>query len=54
MSQFNIKALLKKPISQLTPEELRRRLEYAEAESAYLKKLEALDQSKAAKENKSK
>jgi transposase len=54
MSQFNIKALLKKPISELTPEELRRRLEYAEAETAYLKKLEALAQSKAVKENKPK
>jgi len=52
MPHFNIKALLKKPISELTPAELRRRLEYAEAESAYLKKLEALAQSKAAKENK--
>ena len=54
MSQFNIKALLKKPISELTPAELRRRLEYAEAESAYLKKLEALAQSKAVKESKPK
>ena len=54
MSHFNIKALLKKPISELTPAEMRRRLEYAEAESAYLKKLEALAQSKAAKENKPK
>jgi transposase len=54
MSQFNIKALLKKPVSELTPAELRRRLEYAEAEAAYLKKLEALAQSKAAKENKPK
>ena len=54
MSQFNIKALLKKPISELTPAELRRRLEYAEAEAAYLKKLEALAQSKAAKESKPK
>jgi transposase len=54
MSQFNIKALLKKPISELTPEELRRRLEYSEAEAAYLKKLEALAQNKAAKENKPK
>ena len=54
MSQLNIKALLKKPISELTPAELRRRLEYAEAESAYLKKLDALAQSKAAKENKPK
>jgi len=54
MSQLNIKALLKKPISQLTPAEMRRRLEYAEAEAAYLKKLEALAQSKVAKENKPK
>lgn len=54
MSQLNIKALLKKPISQLTPAEMRRRLEYAEAEAAYLKKLEALAQSKAEKENKPK
>jgi transposase len=54
MSQFNIKALLKKPISELTPAEMRRRLEYAEAQAAYLKKLEALAQSKAAKENKPK
>ena len=54
MSQFNIKALLKKPISELTPAEMRRRLEYAEAEAAYLKKLEALAQSKVAKENKPK
>ncbi len=54
MSQFNIKALLKKPISELTPAELRRRLEYAEAEAAYLKKLEALAQSKAANKKKPK
>ena len=54
VTEFNIKALLKKPISELTPAEMRRRLEYAEAESAYLKKLEALAQSKAAKENKPK
>lgn len=54
MSQFNIKALLKKPISELTPAEMRRRLEAAEAEAAYLKKLEALAQSKAVKENKPK
>ena len=54
MSQFNIKALLKKPISELTPAEMRRRLEYAEAQAAYLKKLEALAQSKAVKENKPK
>lgn len=50
MSQFNIKALLKKPISELTPAEMQRRLESAEAEAAYLKKLEALAQSKAVKE----
>lgn len=54
MSQLNIKALLKKPVSELTPEELRRRLEYAEAEAAYLKKLEALAQSKATQKNKPK
>ena len=54
MPHLNIKALLKKPISELTPAEMRRRLEYAEAESAYLKKLEALAQSKAAKEIKPK
>jgi transposase len=54
MSQFNIKALLKKPILELTPAELRRRLEYAEAQAAYLKKLEALAQSKATKESKPK
>ena len=54
MPRFNIKALLKKPISELTPAEMRRRLEYAEAESAYLKKLEALAQSKAVKESKPK
>lgn len=46
MPQFNIKALLKKPISELTPAEMRRRLESAEAEAAYLKKLEALAQQK--------
>ena len=54
MSQFNIKALLKKPVSELTPAELRRRLEYSEAEAAYLKKLEALAQSKVAQKNKPK
>ena len=54
MPHFNIKALLKKPISELTPAEMRRRLEYAEAESAYLKKLEALAQSKVVKESKPK
>ena len=54
MPHFDIKALLKKPLSELTPAEMRRRLEYAEAESAYLKKLEALAQSKPAKESKPK
>ena len=43
---FDIKALLKKPVSELTPAEMRRRLEYSEAENAYLKKLDALVQSK--------
>ena len=43
---FDIKALLKKPLAQLTPAEMRRRLEYSEAENAYLKKLDALVQSK--------
>ncbi len=45
---FDIKVLLKKPISELTLAEMRRRLEYSEAESAYLKKLEALAQRKTA------
>ncbi|WP_371816540.1 IS3 family transposase [Polynucleobacter sp. MWH-UH25E] len=49
MSQFNIKALLKKPISELTPEELRRRLEYAEAEAAYLKKFRSLSSEQSSK-----
>ena len=39
-------ALLSKPISELSHEELLKRLEYAEAENAYLKKLEALAQQK--------
>jgi len=43
---FDIKALLKKPLADLTPAEMRRRLEYLEAENAYLKKLDALVQSK--------
>jgi transposase len=43
---FDIKALLKKPVSELTPAEMRRRLEYFEAENAYLKKLDALVQNK--------
>jgi transposase len=43
---FDIKALLKKPLAELTPAEMRRRLEYSEAENAYLKKIDALVQSK--------
>ena len=43
---FDIKALLNKPLAELTPAEMRRRLEYLEAENAYLKKLDALVQSK--------
>ncbi len=39
-------ALLNKPITELSHEELLKRLEYAEAENAYLKKLEALAQQK--------
>jgi len=39
-------ALLNKPIAELSHEELLKRLEYAEAENAYLKKLEALAQQK--------
>lgn len=51
---FDIKKLLKKPLSELTPSEMRRRLEYLEAENAYLKKLDALAQSKVATQKKSK
>jgi transposase len=51
---IDIKKLLKKPLNELTPAEMRRRLEYLEAENAYLKKLEALAQSKAAMQKKSK
>jgi transposase len=40
------KALLSKPIAGLTHAELLQRLEYLEAENAYLKKLEALAQQK--------
>lgn len=40
----DIKALLAKQLSELTHEELLRRVEYLEAENAYLKKLEALTQ----------
>ncbi|WP_437342746.1 IS3 family transposase [Polynucleobacter arcticus] len=49
MSQFNIKALLKKPISELTPAELRRRLGYAEAQAAYLKKFRSLSSEQSSK-----
>ncbi|WP_370623447.1 IS3 family transposase [Polynucleobacter sp. UK-Gri1-W3] len=49
MPHFNIKALLKKPISELTPAELRRRMEYAEAESAYLKKFRSLSSEQSSK-----
>ena len=51
---IDIKKLLKKSLNELTPAEMRRRLEYLEAENAYLKKLEALAQSKAAMQKKSK
>ena len=51
----DLKALLKKPIDELNPAEMRRRLEYLEVENAYLKKLEALAQQKhLASKNKSK
>lgn len=36
-----------KPVSEMSPEELMRELEYRRAETAYLKKLEALAQAKA-------
>jgi transposase len=42
----DIKALLAKPLSSLTHEELLRRAQYLEVENAYLKKLEALAQQK--------
>lgn len=40
------KAILQKSLTELTPAELQRRLEYIEAENAYLKKLSALVQEK--------
>lgn len=40
----DIKALLARPITELTHEELLRRAQYLEVENAYLKKLEALAQ----------
>jgi transposase len=51
----NIKALLGKPLTSLTHEELLRKAQYLEVENAYLKKLEALAQQKhLASKNKSK
>jgi transposase len=51
----DIKALLAKPLSSLTHEELLRKAQYLEVENAYLKKLEALAQQKhLASKNKSK
>ena len=50
-----IKALLAKPLTSLTHEELLRKAQYLEVENAYLKKLEALAQQKhLASKNKSK
>ena len=42
----DIKALLAKPLTSLTHEELLRKAQYLEVENAYLKKLEALAQQK--------
>ena len=42
----DMKALLAKPLSSLTHEELLRKAQYLEVENAYLKKLEALAQQK--------
>ena len=42
----DIRALLAKPLTDLTHEELLRRAQYLEVENAYLKKLEALAQQK--------
>ena len=44
--RHEIQALLAKPSSELTPEELLRKLHYLEVENAYLKKLQALAQQK--------
>jgi transposase-like protein len=44
--QTDYQALLNKPIAELSREDLLKRLEYAEIENAYLKKLEALAQQK--------
>jgi len=43
----DIQTLLKKPINELSHEELLQRVHYVEVENAYLKKLEALAQQKA-------
>jgi transposase len=40
------KTILQKSLTELTAAELQRRLEYVEAENAYLKKLRALVQEK--------
>ena len=53
--RHEIQALLAKPSSELTPDELLRKLHYLEVENAYLKKLQALAQQKhLASKNKSK
>ena len=44
--RHEIQALLAKPSSELTPDELLRKLHYLEVENAYLKKLQALVQQK--------
>ena len=44
--RHEIQALLAKPSSELTPDELLRKLQYLEVENAYLKKLQALAQQK--------
>ncbi len=46
-SSKDIQTLLKKPINELSHEELLQRVHYVEVENAYLKKLEALAQQKA-------
>jgi transposase len=56
MSKYSdVKALMAKPLKELSHEELLRKAQYLEIENAYLKKLEALAQQKyLAKKNKSK
>jgi transposase-like protein len=44
--RHEIQAFLAKPSSELTPDELLRKLHYLEVENAYLKKLQALAQQK--------